>query len=334
MQQKLGICSILSTLFAIVSTICSAQDSLEIHQTTFCPTGLSDQPRPTFFKIQRYRSGSYQMRQGSGNNLTVQDNSSISVSLRAPIVLRPGLKVLSSVTYYDEDFEFVQNDESSALSYSLHNKSLRSLNASLYVIKPFRGNWFLINRLQASLNGDFHFPEKGQYMNYSLASVVGWRKRENTILGLGLFYGVDFEGGSLLPLVAFQHAFNNRWSLDALLPSQTTLRYFSRNRTNVLEAGVQLNGPEYNIHLDYPAAASQQFLFRRNEVRWSVNAKREIHDWLWMGLELGVNTPISSQWQTNDVNVSGESFEYTIDNHFFSTFTLFLVPPQKLFDRH
>lgn len=321
------LCSFLSFL----GDICYAQIDMDAEQNAYCNTSLPHQPRPTFFSFQRYRSGSYRMRSTQGNDLIIQDNSSISVSLKAPLVLKPGLKVFSSFTYYDEDFEFISEQEGNDFAQALHNKSLRSLNASFYVIKPFRGDWFLLNRLQASLNGDFSNPDTQQYLNYSLASVLGWRKSENTVLGLGLFYGVDFDGGSLVPLAAFQHTFNRRWSIDALLPVQTSVRYFSNNRQNILETGIKLNGPEYNINLTYPSSVTEQFEFQRNEVRWSLSGKREIHDWLWFGIESGFNLPISTDVNPRD---GSEPLQYSYSSNFFTIFSLILVAPQKLLNRH
>jgi len=271
------------------------------------------------------------MRASNGEDLVIQDNSSISVSLRAPLVLRPGLKAFGSLTYYDEDFEFVNAKRGSDFSRALHNKSLKSLNASLYLIKPFRGNLFLLNRWQASLNGDFNRPDTKQYLNFSVASVLGWRKTSSTILGLGLFYGVDFDGSSLVPLFAYQHTFNKHWSVESVLPVQANVRYFSKNRKNILEAGVKLNGPEYNIHLTYPSAVSEQFEFERSEIRWSLHGKREIHDWLWLGLEAGVNTPVATDLRARD---GSGTLNYTYSANFFTMFSLFLVPPKKLLERH
>ncbi|MGD1892053.1 MAG: hypothetical protein ACFB15_15880 [Cyclobacteriaceae bacterium] len=223
-------CGLFCTLLLGLGSFCIGQSTDNSKPSSFCETSLANQPRPTFFSVQRYRSGSYRMRASNGQDLIIEDNSSISVSLRAPLVLRPGLKAFSSLTYYDEDFEFINAEGGSEFSQALHNKSLKSLNASLYVIKPFRGDLFLLNRWQASLNGDFNRPNTNQYLNFSVASVLGWRKTSKTILGLGLFYGVDFEGSSLVPLFAYQHTFNKHWSVESVLPVQANVRYFSDYR--------------------------------------------------------------------------------------------------------
>ena len=322
---------LLCAFLLCLSSLSLGQTTVVSKSNSFCETSLANQPRPTFFSFQRYRSGSYRMRASNGEDLIIQDNSSISVSLRVPIILRSGLKAFGSLTYYDEDFEFIKTESSSDFSQALHNKSLRSLNASLYLIKPFQGNLFLLNRWQASLNGDFNRPNTHQYLNFSVATVLGWRKTSNTILGLGLFYGVDFDGSSLVPLFAYQHTFNKFWSVESVLPVQANVRYFSKNRKNILEAGMKLNGPEYNIHLTYPSAVSEQFEFERSEVRWSLHGKREIHDWLWLGLETGVNTPVSTDLRSRNGN---RSLNYTYSASFFTMFSLFLVPPKKLLERH
>ncbi len=330
MVLQVCVSSLLATMLVYYSLSCRAQTVLQ--QAEFCQTSLPNQPRPTFFSVDRYQSGGYQLRNSAGDNIAIQENSSIAVRLRAPLVLRPGLKVVGSFTYYDEDFEFVSEEASPSFTGALHNKALRSLNASFYVVKPFRSDWFLINRLQTSLSGDFNQPSEQGYLNYSLASVLGWRKSENTVLGAGLFYGRDFDGGSLVPLLAYQHSFNDRWSIDALLPVQTAVQYYSANQKNVLKAGVQLNGPEYNIALNYAAAAANQYVFERSEVRWSVSEQREIHDWVWLRLEAGVNTPLGTNWQATSEGLN-EANSYTFDTSFYTMFSLVLVAPRKLFNQ-
>ena len=326
---------IISLIVAITACLpWASMAQTDIRSNAFCKTGLPDQPRPTFFSVERYQSGSYRMRNPAGEDVAIRENSSIAVRLRLPVVLRPGLKVLGSFTYYDEDFEFTSRETNSFFSEAFHNKALRSLNASFYIIKPFRSNWFLINRLQTSLSGDFNRDNAstGQYLNYSAASVLGYRKSKNTVLGLGLFYGKDFDGGSLVPLLAYQHAFNNQWSVDALLPVQTALQYYSANKKNVVTATVQLNGPEYNINLNYPATVANQYIFERSEVRWSLSERREIHDWLWLGVDVGVNIPLSTNWQSSN-SEPNDSSQYTFDSSLYTMFSLILVPPRKLLDR-
>ncbi len=321
------------TLLALSSYPCWAQSGLEYQKNQYCITSLANQPRPTFFSFKRYQSSSYQMHQSDGAPVAIDDNSSIEINLRVPLILRPGLKMVGSFTYYDEDFEFVYPKTTASLSNELHNKPLRSFNSSFYIITPFRNSLFLTNRLQASLNGDFYHPQRSNYLNYSLASVLGWRKSDNTLLGAGLYYSVDFDGGAFIPLLAFQHVFSPRWTVDALLPSRTSLQYYSPDRKNVVISQIKLNGPEYNIDLNYPGGLGHQYIFERNEIRWSLHFQREIHDWLWFGTEAGFNTPISADWlQAGDR--THPAFETNFNTNFFTTFSLFMVVPQKLFERN
>lgn len=100
----------------------------------------------------------------------------------------------------------------------------------------------------------------------------------------------------------------------------------------MLKAGVQLNGPEYNIALNYAAAAANQYVFERSEVRWSVSEQREIHDWVWLRLEAGVNTPLGTNWQATSEGLN-EANSYTFDTSFYTMFSLVLVAPRKLFNQ-
>lgn len=317
------------SILLFYNSSCQAQDSLKLQEKPFCITSMAHQPRPTFFSFKRYRSAGYLARQADGSTLAIEDNSSIEINLRIPLVLTPGFKMLGSFTYYDEDFEFVQHKEEETLPHILHNKSLRSFNTSLYTIIPFRGSLFLTNRLQASLNGDYFRAYKNRYLNYSFASVLGWKKSDNTILGAGLMYSMDFDGGSFVPLLAYQHVFNPHWSVDILLPAKLSLQHYSPNSRNVMSAHVRLNGLEYNIGLNLPPGPVHQYFFQRNEIRWSLSLEHEIHDWLWIGAEAGINTPLSSDWLevSNSVN---KPFETSFQPNFFTTLSLFMVVPQSL----
>ncbi len=320
-------------LLVLVNTIatCWAQEVSVLQDRLFCNTSLGYQPRPTFFSVKHFRSSGYLIRQSNGSDMEIANNSSFEVNLRAPVVMRPGLKVAASFTYYNEEFDF-RSPESARFTGALHDKSLRSFNTSLFVITPFRGKLFLAHRLQASLSGDRFDSQKNTYLNYSLASVMGWRKSEKTILGLGLIYKVDFDGDAVFPLLAYQHQFSPQWSVDAILPARTRARYYSPNHKNVVTADATLNSPKYNINMTYPSDVGNQYIFQRNEVRWSLGYQREIHDWLWMEITGGFTSPISSKWLEAD-HTANTAFEMSFQNNLFTSIGLFLVVPQKLFDR-
>lgn len=311
-------------------------------EKSFCDPSLFGQPRPKFFQITRGTSSSFPVQNISrfdgvdNGNAQVAHNSTLEVQLNAPILLKPGLKIFTGIKYFKEDFEFTNIESQSDLYFqNLHEKSLRSIRGSLFGIKSFRGNAYLVTRVSASLNGEMKstaLNTDDDFLNFSVATLLGWKKNSSFVYGFGVAYTNKFGVNRVYPVIGLEKAFNENWGFEALLPKTASMRYVTPDRKNNFYSTICLEGGTYRVLMP-ELIPNQDLVLQRNEVQLKLNYEREIHDWIWFGIGAGVRRYISA-----DLTFPGDRQNIVYDTQFgtnaFANFSLFLVPPRKLLERH
>jgi len=254
------------------------------------------------------------------------------MSLRVPLILKPNLKLALGINYFKEDYRFedIQNSNYSFYS-SLENKPLRNLGAALYVIKPFLGNKYFLARVSANLNGDYTLDElpKSDFLKVSIAPLLGWKKNPYTSYAVGIVYTNNFGRHSIYPIVSYNHSFNSRWGFESLLPAKAKLR-FSQSDKTFWAFTSELNGASYNIRLDEsPLSENETLHLRKSEVRFLFSLEREIHDWLWFGLEAGLRTNFEFSLRESGKRNATVLIDNTLNNAMIFSASIFVVPPRK-----
>jgi hypothetical protein len=327
--------------FCCLSTIEIYAQTSDGSEKTFCDPSIPGQPRPKFLEITRGTSTSFSVENISqfdgieDGNAQATSNSTLEIKLNAPVLLKPGLKIIAGLKYFREDFEFANVASPSDIYFrNLHDKSLRSIRGSIFGIKSFKGNAYLATRFSASLNGDmknnFTDTEK-QYVNFSAAALLGWKKNATFVYGFGLAYTNMFGVNRIYPVVALEKSFNQHWGFEALLPKTVSLRYVTTDKKNNFYGMMSLDGGTYRINIQ-ELIPNQDLVLQRNEIQGKLVYEREIYDWIWLGVEAGVRKSING-----DLTFPGDRKTTIYDTQFgtnaFVNFSLFLVPPRKLLER-
>jgi hypothetical protein len=261
----------------------------------------------------------------------VKFNKRWTFKLRFPVIMKPGFKLALGLNYFKEEYHFEGYPENDYPLYnSLEDKPLRSVGATVYMVKPWLGNRYFMMRLGARFNGDEGLGNmlNADKLRVSVAPLIGWKKNPYTSYAFGFAYSYDFGRQRVYPVVSYNHTFNNRLGFESILPLEAKMRY-SLSEKNLFYLKSEFNGANYNIKLDDPGFEGQEYYLRKSELRFLVTYEREIHDWLWFGLEAGFRTNI--RFELTDSPKS--SANVVIDNEFNDAFLLnasiFLVPPRK-----
>ena len=86
----------------------------------------------------------------------VRRTKSWMVNLRLPLINKDHFKFLVGLKYYQQEFAFDRPEELDNSFYqSIQDKPIRSVGMTLYGMKSFRGNKYLLGRGAVRLNGDF-----------------------------------------------------------------------------------------------------------------------------------------------------------------------------------
>lgn len=252
--------------------------------------------------------------------------------IRFPIINKPSITFAMGIKYSVEEFRFSNEMNTTYPFYKdLEDRPLRSEGIHFYLVKPTRNKKYFILRASFDLNGDYGSERfgKSQFLKFSITPLIGWKKNENLSYAIGLTYGYTFGVPLILPVISFNKNFNCNFGLEALLPASVKLRYTS-NEKNYFYAGLELSGVSYR--LDNAGTAFSDYdklhLFR-SELRYTINYERDIHDWLWFGIEAGYRQNL----QFNLTNGPRAKSDVIISNKLTGAplinASIFVVPPHS-----
>jgi len=314
---------------------------LECTDSTFCIPSVAWMPRTKGIEINRETVYDYKITSTGKNGYPLNGegeigtNSRTEIKIKAPIILKPNLKIALGIRYFQEEFEFEDLAESDLPFYtSLDDKDLKSLGATLYIVKPFKGNKYFLLRARGSLNGDYTKDDAftvGDFLRFSVAPMIGWKKNPYTSFAVGAAFGVDFGRYSIYPVFSYNQSFSPKWGIESLIPVKIKLRY-TPNPKNLLYLKTEFKGANYRISLDDPNLESDRlYNLQKLEIRYLLTYEREIHDWLWFGVESGLRSNVRFNLDESDFGR-----DTIIENEFNSAFILkvsiFVVPPRKLLE--
>ena len=339
MKKNISVVFISCLLVTFGRPVFGQETILSCTDSVFCVPGVMGVPRTKGLVIKREATLNYGIKSRAidpiGNaNAEIKSNSRWQFKLRAPVLLKKSFKIAVGFEYFTEEFRFENPDN---IDYSFYNnledRNLNSMKGEIFFVKSTLTNKYFLLRISIGLNGDYDLSEnfgKKEFLRYSFAPLFGWKQNKYLSYAVGLAYSYNFGNRSIFPLFSYNHTFNHRWGIESILPVKLKLRYNSLSEKNYYYLKSELNGANYGIHL---ADVNQDLTYlNKSEVRVMLVWEREIHDWLWFGVEAGYRKNI-------DYDVS-DSYDFDVDriinnnlnDSFIWNFSIFLVPPRKFLE--
>jgi len=282
------------------------------------------QPR---YSIQsRGKSGNYGDSEGK-----IGRNRRFDVRLRFPIVHKPSITIAAGLKYSQEEFSFSDDQPANYSFYKdLEDRPLKSAGIHFYLVKPTRNKKYFILRTSFDLNGDYGSDKfgKSEFLKFSITPLIGWKQNENLSYALGFTYGYTFGVPLIIPVFSYNKNFNCNLGIESVLPLSLKLRY-TKNEKNFWYGGVELGGASYRLNNQGTAFSNYNKLHLfRSELRYAINYEREIHDWLWFGIEGGYRQNL----RFNLTNGPRGSADVIINNKLrgapLINASIFVVPPR------
>ncbi len=303
--------------------------------SVFCVPGVVGLPRSKGIVIKREVVRNYSIRSSSeeefGNaEADVIRNRRYSFKVRFPLVLKDNIKIAGGIKYFFEEFNF-ENLQPAGYSFyqNLEDKSLKSFRTDLFVMKPTRTNKYFLLRVSAGLNGDYTAENtpNSNFLRFSIAPLIGWKRNEFVSYAFGAGYSYSFGRRRIFPILVYNKTFNSQWGIESVLPAEAKLRYNSLNQKNYLYLKAELDGANYGLRLG--DQDNEITYLEKSEVRFLLSWEREIHDWLWFGIESGFRTNIDFDLTDSPTLRSDRLIENRLNIAFTYGFSLFVVPPRK-----
>ncbi len=286
-------------------------------------------------------------------------NRIFRTKLRFPLLLKKNLKIAGSIEYSDEEIHFHDSKNITYPFYRrLHDKNMKSLGGSFYLMTQWKRNRYFIFRFNGRLKGDYwkdHIRDVSKYtfLKMEISPVVGWKVNKYKSWGLGLAFSYTFGEPLVFPTFVYNHTFTDKWGVEAFLPAKVKLRY-QASTLCFISAKAYLKGGSYSIHFDerpaenivelnsLPLSNFRTLEFRRSDVNFSMEMEKGITDWLWLSLEGGYRSNINFDVtnKNHTLSLTGgkvKDKDIIIDSYakggMFYKFTLFIVPSKSLLKR-
>lgn len=308
--------------------------------TGYCSPSVVGLPRAKAFIVKyellpqfTIKSNSNQGNYGVGT-ATVSRNRRWDLKLRFPIINKPSITVAGGIKYSHEEFRFTHSSSQNnyALYKDLEDRPLKSVGLHFYAIKPTKTNKYFILRTSFDLNGDYGSEEfgKGEFVKFSMTPMIGWKKHENLSYAVGFSYGYTFGKPLIIPVMSINKNFDCNWGIESILPINIRLR-FATNDKNYWYTGFELAGASYRLdNKDSVFKAFEKLHLFRSELRYTLNYERVIHDWLWMGFEVGWRKHLRFNLTNGPHATSNIIISNKLSDAILMNVSLFIVPPKGL----
>ena len=123
-----------------------------------------------------------------------------------------------------------------------------------------------------------------------------------------------------------------RWKLEMKLPREVLVRRIVRDDNLYLLAGAEVNGASYFLSEDIYEGQSD-LEYRRAAIDLKLGLEKQIYDFLWMGIDLGVTQPLYSALVQSGAPTRNKLFDFKHSVTPYGSISLYLVPPKSLYKK-
>ena len=223
----------------------------------FSVSGIKNNIRPRAFSIIQQRVLSYNLSTQFKDSNRVDEreirrNRSTEIKAKIPIFLKDNYSFIVGLNYREEEFSFTNSKSlTNELHKYLENRELRSVGATFYLNRKFKGRHFLFSRAGVFLNGSYNKGKAANYLRSSLTVLYGTKVDSSKLWGIGLSYSYRFGRLALYPILQYNKQFNKKWGFEMTLPVKTEFRYQLNGKNNFYTFNPPINNVRNNFACYY-----------------------------------------------------------------------------------
>lgn len=250
----------------------------------------------------------------------------LKTKLRFPLVLSSKFTLIGEASYNGERIYLPED------AGKFGNIQFQKLGVAFIGERRLENDKFLVGIVSISTKA-----EKTNLKNIpapnSLSTVLAYGKKfgDYNKVGFGLSASYNLSRTRISPVVMFNKRIDGRNYIDALLPKSITYRHLMSNKL-YFYTSLEAHKSNYAL-LNRTLKGESKLELRRTEVALKIGLEREIHDWLWMSMNIGLTKPTR-----NAIVAQGEASRNYLSsfNHQFQpvfSVSLFAVIPQNLINK-
>jgi hypothetical protein len=262
------------------------------------------------------------------NSLTrIKQDMSLKLRVGIPIILQS--KTIFAVQLkYDQQFYRTETSQNDLFNY-LNSNQLTNAGVTLFYQKKRGTNKTLSFAAAAELASDqWTF---NQYSNRYLAN-VNYMNDLNTTTSIGYGGVVNYALGvwNVYPTFSYRKKLSNKSLFEAFLPSKVNYRYHLNPRTYLI-AEMELVNWRFNVTNPIPEIEGSLTLIRA-DVYFKFRLEKEIHDWLWFGVDTGFIHNLNYGLTSPGGRMRDAVQQFNVKDSGFIRFWIFVLPPSELWN--
>ncbi|TCL65681.1 hypothetical protein EV196_105347 [Mariniflexile fucanivorans] len=256
----------------------------------------------------------------------IKSNTHFLAKLEIPVVNKDYLRIMAGLKYNKEEFHF--NDaELNPFYKNLEDRGLKSIGMNVSMVKPTKSKKFWVLRASADLNGDFKALNSfSDYLKFSISPALGWKVNDNFSYALGASYNYRFGDPLIVPVVALNSIFNEKWDMEAILPLFIRLRY-QYNSGLIWRNTVELDGASYKLdNLSTEFDSYTNLHLHRSDIQFSTRVEKKLIGWLWAASEIGFRENLTYNLTNSNKSYNDIIFDNTLKTALLFNVSLFISP--------
>jgi hypothetical protein len=261
----------------------------------------------------------------SENHGVVKINNASGLRLAAnfPVISTTKWLVNLGVNYNQTNYGVDTKTQNNYFINNLTNNGLSTTGISATIFKPIDEKHFLLFSGSADANGNYNFGSSNLSdqlfkPKISAALLYGIKRNDRSMIAFGFARTYRPGGLGYIPLILFNHTFQNRkWGIEALFPARLAVRR-TFNARNLLLAGYELEGNSYSIlNNNGPTQSPYNDLeLRRSEIRARISFEKLITGFVWFTAQVGYRINYNFNIDQGDnVRLIGSKDAYYMENH-------------------
>jgi hypothetical protein len=285
--------------------------------------------RPTFFEfsVRTLPAINYYPIDNSGQDQAYEINKLYSVKINLPVIMSRKLDVIGQFRYKNEQLHLGNRQNSQEREVHFDNIGMSMLfrykiNEQYYLGGHF-GGFFKADKLT--------FERYSSILDYNSSFLVGKNIKRGTF-GVGALFGNSLGRLRIYPMFLLDYQLAERWKLEMKLPREVLVRRIVRDDNLYLLAGAEVNGASYFLSEDIYEGQSD-LEYRRAAIDLKLGLEKQIYDFLWMGIDLGVTQPLYSALVQSGAPTRNKLFDFKHSVTPYGSISLYLVPPKSLYKK-
>lgn len=271
----------------------------------------------------------YKKPVGENNSISsIAKDNLLRVRLGVPLILKEKTLFGFQFKYYKQSydvgtgqqgelFDFLNNNHlnNAGLNFLYQRNISKEKKFSLIVLTELASDTWSINRFSS------RYLAMGEYSK---------QLNESTIVGYGGVVNYALGLLNIYPTFSYKKQLSEKMLFEAILPSSINLRYHWKEGTHFIYQTELVNW-RFNL-TDALQNEAHLITLQRADVYFKLKVEQEIHDWLWVGVDVGYVHNLTYFTVNPGDRIKKAIGEYDIKDSSYLRFSIFMVPPRKLWD--